>query len=303
MFLLSQADLAHDGVIALRETRWSRSAEGLTLDKLQRDLDELHAARFIVLDRDEQELLVRSFIRRDKVYRQPNVLRAAADHLSLVSSAVIRHALAVELSRIVELDDFKPDSASVLAEMCAALPEPTLPVQNPSGNPSGNPSAEANPEGSQLRPGVRGMVKAVTTGFPVLLTPESESQPPSLREGGSGGGVTRKRAAVDGTRLPADFTVTPEMVAWAREHTPLVGGKETDAFVDYWHAVPGSKGKKLDWLATWRNWMRREQKEAERRPARASSPNGIRESTTDQRVNAALALSAKFEAMETPEIE
>ncbi len=28
-------------------------------------------------------------------------------------------------------------------------------------------------------------------------------------------------------------------------------------FRDYWIAVPGQKGVKLDWFATWRNWCRR----------------------------------------------
>lgn len=27
-------------------------------------------------------------------------------------------------------------------------------------------------------------------------------------------------------------------------------------FVDYWKAQPGAKGRKLDWMATWRNWVR-----------------------------------------------
>lgn len=31
-----------------------------------------------------------------------------------------------------------------------------------------------------------------------------------------------------------------------------------DTFRDYWTAVPGSKGCKTDWPATWRNWVRRE---------------------------------------------
>lgn len=30
-----------------------------------------------------------------------------------------------------------------------------------------------------------------------------------------------------------------------------------DEFKDYWLAVPGAKGVKADWLATWRNWVRR----------------------------------------------
>jgi len=29
-----------------------------------------------------------------------------------------------------------------------------------------------------------------------------------------------------------------------------------EGFKDYWVSVPGSKGVKLDWFATWRNWIR-----------------------------------------------
>lgn len=76
-----------------------------------------------------------------------------------------------------------------------------------------------------------------------------------------------------GTRIPDDFAATADMIAWAREHTPLVGAKETEAFVDYWRARPGVGGRKLDWIATWRTWMRRAQADAEGKPARAS-PNG-----------------------------
>ena len=49
---------------------------------------------------------------------------------------------------------------------------------------------------------------------------------------------------------------TPEMVTWFREHCPHVDGRaETDEFRDYWSAK-GPEGCKLDWIATWRNWMR-----------------------------------------------
>lgn len=75
-----------------------------------------------------------------------------------------------------------------------------------------------------------------------------------------------------GRRLPDDFAVTPEMISWAREHTPLVGRAETDRFVDHWTAQPGQRGVKLDWIATWRNWMRRAQDDAERRHRPAPSP-------------------------------
>lgn len=73
-----------------------------------------------------------------------------------------------------------------------------------------------------------------------------------------------KPKVIRGTRLPADFRATPEMIEWARQETPLVGAKETEAFIDYWKALPGQRGLKLDWQATWKNWMRRAQADKER---------------------------------------
>ena len=39
--------------------------------------------------------------------------------------------------------------------------------------------------------------------------------------------------------------------------TPADIRREADCFADYWHAVPGAKGRKADWQGTWRNWIRR----------------------------------------------
>ena len=61
-----------------------------------------------------------------------------------------------------------------------------------------------------------------------------------------------------GTRIPSDFAVTAEMTTWATQNVPLVDVvAETERFRDYWTAVSGQRGTKLDWVATWRNWMRR----------------------------------------------
>jgi hypothetical protein len=71
------------------------------------------------------------------------------------------------------------------------------------------------------------------------------------------------------------------MIEWARKNTPKVGTRETEAFVDYWRGIPGAKGLKLDWLATWRNWMRRAEGDAVKANSRASprplvEHNGLR---------------------------
>lgn len=61
-----------------------------------------------------------------------------------------------------------------------------------------------------------------------------------------------------GTRLLEDWIVPESWIAWAVEEG-MPGAKaksEADRFRDYWIAQPGRKGVKLDWQATWRNWIR-----------------------------------------------
>jgi hypothetical protein len=71
--------------------------------------------------------------------------------------------------------------------------------------------------------------------------------------------------------LSVPFEITPDMVAWARENCPLVDGKrETERFCDYWRAIPGARGRKLDWPATWRNWLRKEHDDEMARRTRAA---------------------------------
>lgn len=67
-------------------------------------------------------------------------------------------------------------------------------------------------------------------------------------------GTSRPRSR--GTRIPADFAVAPAMVAWARANCPTVDGqRETLKFINYWQAKSGKDAVKVDWVATWRNWM------------------------------------------------
>jgi hypothetical protein len=78
------------------------------------------------------------------------------------------------------------------------------------------------------------------------------------------GGPKRPATA---TSLPPGFTVTPDMVTWARANAPHVDGKrETEQFTDYWNSASGAKARKVDWEATWRNWMRKAEDDAGRQP-------------------------------------
>jgi len=61
----------------------------------------------------------------------------------------------------------------------------------------------------------------------------------------------------NGSRLPPDWKPDEEQTEWARRERPdLQIDKQAERFRDYWIAKPGKEGVKLDWVATWRNWIR-----------------------------------------------
>jgi uncharacterized protein YdaU (DUF1376 family) len=60
-----------------------------------------------------------------------------------------------------------------------------------------------------------------------------------------------------GKRLASDFTFPKEWAEFCIETRPELHPTKTfDQFKDYWIAQAGQKGVKLDWFATWRNWVR-----------------------------------------------
>jgi hypothetical protein len=87
------------------------------------------------------------------------------------------------------------------------------------------------------------------------------------------------------------------MKNWVRDNTPNVNGwRETEKFVDYWRAQPGQRGVKVDWPATWRNWMRRASEGAP--GSNGTNGHQPKRSTTDERVAQGRALKAQIRAQE-----
>jgi hypothetical protein len=103
----------------------------------------------------------------------------------------------------------------------------------PDGKPTGNPEEtqqkpSANPDETDRRGGDR--------------------TSPSLRSG-------EQRAS----RLPKPFALPDEWREFCQAERPELDPDRVAAkFADYWHGKPGKAGTKLDWQATWRNWVREE---------------------------------------------
>lgn len=80
------------------------------------------------------------------------------------------------------------------------------------------------------------------------------------------------RASI-GTRLPDDWQPSAALIDWAKKEFPSVNAaRATDEFRDYWHALPGPKGRKLDWDKTWKNRIR----DVASRPGARGSPVTLR---------------------------
>lgn len=80
-------------------------------------------------------------------------------------------------------------------------------------------------------------------------------------------GSSKKR----GTRLPDDFE--PSMADAIEAGIDINQFNiERLKFLDYWRGLPGQRGVKLDWPATWRNWCRKAAADIKRAAPRANGP-------------------------------
>jgi len=84
----------------------------------------------------------------------------------------------------------------------------------------------------------------------------------------------KHRTDTRGTRLPADWTLPNAWGEWALAEYPnwTQEGVRTIAaqFADHWKAKPGSDAKRLDWLATWRNWCRNDITQRSKAPSQVN---------------------------------
>lgn len=169
-FLLSQKDLTHAGTIFMRTPLWAELI-GYTLEETEAAVEELNATRFVVVDRRCFELLVRTLVRGDGVYKQPNVYKSAIESMRLVSSRLIRAALAEELARLDESGmnaEIRKAHADIIDWLRRNSDGP-----NPKGSAkgSGNPVCPDSDFGSKLSGGNPGVSeirqKSMITDEPV----------------------------------------------------------------------------------------------------------------------------------------
>jgi uncharacterized protein YdaU (DUF1376 family) len=71
-----------------------------------------------------------------------------------------------------------------------------------------------------------------------------------------------KKPRQQGSRLASNWVLPKEWEDWAKHERPDLNLRSVgEQFRDYWSAKTGSGATKLDWQATWRNWVRNQRQE------------------------------------------
>jgi hypothetical protein len=332
LFLISQPNLNHAGLLDLTLRRWARKAAGLTVADLEERIAVLAKARFVVVDDSTEELLIRSFVRNDGVWRMPKVMGAMVSGALEISSPLLRRALLDEMDR-VPLDELsseptktaRGEGPSIRSQVEGHIetlrrafgnPNPD-PTQGGSGTPSAPPSAppsgtsSGTPDEGPPKPSTHGRAATHVRAAPTPTPAPSPTPAPEQRGGGepidqTGPAPSAEISRPDGL-APIDidgFELNDGMRRWAHRdgYDDLIDVDHSTAqFISHYRST-GARRK--SWPDAWQKWIRDDHKRASERQQRyASNVTPIRRSTTDERVAVGLALAEKYEAEERAALE
>lgn len=129
LLVVSQRDLTNAGTIAYTPAKWAQLAPNTTVTAIRKTSKLLERSRFFVIDEATQELLIRTFVRHDRVLAQPNVSVNMANSANLIVSPKIRRAFYAELAQLRDDDDpeapmpgwSKPQVSALLVEARLAI--------------------------------------------------------------------------------------------------------------------------------------------------------------------------------------
>lgn len=97
-------DLSYAGVLPYLPRRIATFAADATPQLVDDLVRALHEARFLVLDEDTDEVMVRSYIRHDGILGQPNIVKAMLKARALIYSPTLRDTVSSELARAYRED-------------------------------------------------------------------------------------------------------------------------------------------------------------------------------------------------------
>jgi len=121
--LLSHPELSYAGVADWRPGRLAQFSAGTSRHEIERIGAELQAERFVFIDEETEEVMIRSFLRHDGLLKQPRLTVSMVNAYGAVASNNIREVIIHELKRLYsespELNAFKNDKVQALLRLPA----------------------------------------------------------------------------------------------------------------------------------------------------------------------------------------
>lgn len=277
--ILTHPELSYAGVADWRPGRLMQFSAGTSRQEIERIGAELQAERFIFIDEDTEEVLIRSFLRHDGILKQPKLTVSMVNAYGAVASNNIREVIIHELKR---LHEESPDiKAFENQKVLSLLKMPSRPMDEftlgftPSFTLDVTPTVTPKLSQAQALP-----TSTATTTATYPLT------------GVSGSAGVERETGRTGTRIPKGFTATTEMIAWALENTPNINWQSsTKKFKAHFNSVAGAAQFKTDWESAWQSWLLGDQEKAERQPQQFKT-------AAEKRMDNGAKLHAKYSAIE-----
>lgn len=98
--ILTLDDLSYCGVATWRPRKLTTKAPDLTYPRIMAAASALEIGRYCLFDLDTEEVLARSFIRRDELLRNPKFAAAVLKAYNGIASKVLRAAVVTEIRRV-----------------------------------------------------------------------------------------------------------------------------------------------------------------------------------------------------------
>jgi hypothetical protein len=149
--LLSWETLNYAGVLPLQPRKWARATTDTSVRDVEETLQRLDEARYVLVDWDTEEALLRTFIRGDRLYKNPPMLRAALQFAQQVESPRLRVALAEEMAAVHAL---MPDGLVKIGREQTDLKADVLAVSHSLTTPPSHPAPSPPPDGAENPPPV-----------------------------------------------------------------------------------------------------------------------------------------------------
>lgn len=255
-------------------------ARGWTANSVVESAAELQDGMFLLLDLDTDEYLIRSWIKHDTLYRVQNMAVSMANARATLASRKLRGVVVFEVSKLREsepkLDSWTRDAVVKMLSQKAIDPDSQ---QWPSPSISPRARGKVTPSDSSK------VTKEASPSDSGRATPSPAPTPNSNSK------TTVAAEAARGTRIGKDWIPSKATVDQMREQFPHLDLKAINTeFVDYWVGIPGARGRKSDWDATWRNRVRE--------VAGRQQPQRTNGSTVDDKVNGWLEMAGTSQVRE-----